>query len=139
MAPGAKRFENWEGFVAGKIALGSAVRYLLELGPDDVYARIAEIAALLRSRLSHIDGITVHDLGLRKGGIVTFSHDKTDVRRIKIALDQAGMNTNLAVPKWARLDAEARGLPTMIRASVHAYNTEEEVEAFTEAVRRIAA
>jgi len=139
MAPGAKRFENWEGFVAGKIALGSAVRYLLELGPDDVYARIAEIAALLRSRLSHIDGITVHDLGLRKGGIVTFSHNKTDVRRIKIALDQAGMNTNLAVPKWARLDAEARGLPIMIRASVHAYNTEEEVEAFTEAVRRIAA
>jgi selenocysteine lyase/cysteine desulfurase len=137
MADGAARFENWEGFVAGKIALGAAVRYLLELGPDEVYARIADVAAQLRSRLTDIPGIDVYDLGRRKGGIVTFSHESTDARRIKAALDERGMNTNLAIPKWARLDAEDRGLPTMIRASVHAYNTEEEVERFAEAVEHI--
>ncbi len=139
LAPGAKRFENWEGFVAGKIALGAAVRYLLELGPDDVYARIAETAALLRSRLEEVPGVTVHDLGLRKGGIVTFSHETADALHIKHELNQRGMNTNLVVPKWARLDAEDRCLPVMIRASVHAYNTEQEVEAFAEAIERITA
>ena len=139
LAPGAKRFENWEGFVAGKIALGAAVRYLLELGPDDVYARIAETAALLRSRLEEVPGVTVHDLGLRKGGIVTFSHETADAQHIKHELNQRGMNTNLVVPKWARLDAEDRALPTMVRASVHAYNTEHEVAAFTEAVEEITA
>ena len=135
MAPGASRFENWEGNVAGKIALGAAVRYLLDLGPDDVFERLAMLAAQLRSQLSAIPGITVHDLGLRKGGIVTFSHDTTDIKRIKVALARNEMNVNMAVPKWARLDAEARSLPVMIRASVHAYNTEQEVERFVDVVK----
>lgn len=135
MAPGASRFENWEGNVAGKIALGAAVRYLLDLGPDDVFERLAMLAAQLRSQLSAIAGITVHDLGLRKGGIVTFSHATTDIKRIKVALARNEMNVNMAVPKWARLDAEARSLPVMIRASVHAYNTEQEVERFVDVVK----
>lgn len=130
MAPGASRFENWEGYVAGKIALGAAVRYLLDLGPTDVFDRIAELATQLRGKLSAIPGITVHDLGARKAGIVTFSHTTTDIKRIKVALARHEMNVNMAVPKWARLDAEARNLPVMIRASVHAYNTEEEVDRF---------
>ncbi len=137
LADGAARFENWEGFVAGKIALGAAVRYLLELGPESVYEQIARVATLLRTRLSEIPGVTVHDLGREKGGIVTFSHVSTDATRIKHELDRRGINTNLAVPKWARLDAEDRGLPTMIRSSVHAYNTEGEVDRFVTAVREI--
>ena len=131
MADGAARFENWEGYVAGKLALGSAIRYLQELGPDLVFERIARNAAALRRQLSAIPGVTVHDLGLRKGGIVTFSHADKDARRIKIGLDQRGMNVNLSVPQWARLDAEDRNLPVMIRASVHAYNSEAEIERFT--------
>lgn len=139
LADGAARFENWEGHVAGKIALGAAVRYLLKLGPDQVFERIAANAALLREQLSGVAGITVHDLGLRKGGIVTFSHESTDSRRLKAGLDERAMNVNLAVPKWARLDSEARNLPIMIRASVHAYNSEEEVARFVEAVGKLTA
>lgn len=134
LAPGSKRFENWEGFVAGKIALGAAVRYLLELGPDLVFDRIASLAAVLRSRLEDIPGVTVHDQGLCKAGIVTFSHASTDIKRIKVALARNNMNVNMAVPKWARLDAEARNLPIMIRASVHAYNAEDEVDRFVDVV-----
>lgn len=134
MSAGASRFENWEGYVAGKVALGAAVRYLLELGQDQVYERIAANGALLREQLASIPGISVYDLGLRKGGIVTFSHNAINARQIKAGLDERAMNVNLAVPKWARLDAEARDLPIMIRASVHAYNTEEEVARFTSVV-----
>jgi cysteine desulfurase/selenocysteine lyase len=139
MAEGAARFENWEGYVAGKIALGSAVRYLLELGPDLVFERIAQNAAMLRQHLDDLPGITVHDLGVRKGGIVTFSNATKDARRIKIGLDQRGMNINLSVPQWARLDAEDRNLPIMIRASVHAYNSDEEISRFTEAIAELTA
>jgi selenocysteine lyase/cysteine desulfurase len=67
---------------------------------------------------------------------VTFSHEATDARLIKAGLDERAMNVNLAVPKWARLDAEARDLPIMIRASVHVYNTEEEVARFVDVVRQ---
>ena len=137
MADGAARFENWEGYVAGKLALGSAIRYLQELGPDLVFERIARNAAALRQQLGAIAGVTVHDVGLRKGGIVTFSHADKDARRIKIGLDQRCMNVNLSVPQWARLDAEDRNLPVMIRASVHAYNSEEEIERFTRAISEL--
>ena len=136
MRPDASRFENWEGYVAGKIGLGTAVRYLLEMGPTATFERIAALAALLRRELSSLPGITVHDLGAVKGGIVTFSHASIEASQIKNYLDAHKVNTNLAHPEWARLDAERRSLPTMIRASVHYYNTEDEVLKFHNFVRQ---
>ena len=135
MQSDASRFENWEGYVAGKIGLGSAVRYLLEVGPNETYQRIANLADRLRSGLRDISGITVHDIGMVKGGIVTFSHESMNAPSIKAYLDQNRANTNLANPEWARLDAERRSLPSMVRASVHYYNTESEVTDFCNLVR----
>jgi len=137
LAKDSSRFENWEGFVAGKIALGSAVRYLQELGPEDVYSRIASLASSFRDELAGISGVSVHDLGNKKGGIVTFSHDSFQAPRIQAELSDIGVNVNLAYPKWAKLDADARNLPMMVRASVHAYNTDDEVNTFCELIRSL--
>ncbi len=137
MLPDAGRFENWEGYVAGKIGLGAAVRYLLELGQDEVYARIRMLAARLREELRSLSGITVHDLGSNQCGIVTFSHDTTNSEKIKSALDKISINVSLSHPEWTKLDSEVRNLPVMIRASVHAYNTEEEVARFVGEIHKI--
>jgi len=101
MRSDASRFENWEGNVAGKIGLGAAVRYLLARGPQQTFNRIRDLGASLRLSLSEIPGITVHDIGLIKGGIVTFSHRTTDAATIKAFLDQQKINVNLAHPEWA--------------------------------------
>ena len=45
-----------------------------------------------------------------------------------------GINTSLSYAHWAPRDFAARGLPDMVRASVHAYNSEAEVERFVGAV-----
>jgi len=136
MRPDSSRFENWEGYVAGKIGLGTAVRYLLDLGPAATFERIGALAATLRQELSSLPGISVHDIGEVKGGIVTFSHASIEASQIKSHLDAHKVNTNLAHPEWARLDAERRSLPTMIRASVHYYNTDEEILKFCNFVRQ---
>jgi cysteine desulfurase / selenocysteine lyase len=47
------------------------------------------------------------------------------------------VNVHLSEPGDTRLDFEARGLPTMIRASVHYFNTEAEVTRFTELVEEL--
>ncbi|HAY37744.1 MAG TPA: aminotransferase, partial [Bacteroidetes bacterium] len=47
-----------------------------------------------------------------------------------VAFRNAKVNVNIAYPEWARLDAETRGLPMMIRSSVHYYNTPKEVARF---------
>ncbi|MDA1029488.1 MAG: aminotransferase class V-fold PLP-dependent enzyme [Bacteroidetes bacterium] len=137
MRPDASRFENWEGYVAGKIGLGRAVRYVLDLGPEQTFARIAMLASSLRDRLRAIPGVRVHDIGLVKGGIVTFSHQHKDSQTIKQALDREKMNVQLSFPEWSRLDAETRGLPVMIRASVHYYNTDEEIDRFCNGIEKI--
>jgi cysteine desulfurase/selenocysteine lyase len=136
LQPDSSRFENWEGYVAGKIGLGVAVRYLLNLGPKATFERIRHLAAHLRTTLSDIPGITVHDIGLNKGGIVTFSHSTVDAGSIKAHLDANHINVNLAHPEWARLDAEKRSLPVMIRSSMHYYNTESEIERFCNHIKK---
>ena len=49
------------------------------------------------------------------------------------------MNVNVSEPGDTRLDFEARGLGPMIRASVHYYNSEEEVARFCDLVAELTA
>ena len=126
----AKRFENWECFFAGKIGLGIAVEYALKIGLPTIRDRVWSLAEHFRNRLSQLPGITVQDQGKEKCGIVTFTKTDEKASVITARLLAEGMNTSVATADSARLDMGARGLQEMVRASVHYYNTEEEIERF---------
>jgi cysteine desulfurase/selenocysteine lyase len=126
----ARRFENWESNVAGKIGLGVAIDYAMEWGVEKTWERIAKLADLLRSQLESIPEITVHDLGLDKCGIISFSVKDKDPYDIRRALLERNINVSVSKVESTRLDMEARGLESLIRASVHYYNSEEEVDRF---------
>jgi cysteine desulfurase/selenocysteine lyase len=127
LAPDARRFENWESYVAGRIGLGVAVRYALGLGLDAIYARILELAGELRRGLAGLPGVRLHDLGRAPCGIVTFTKEGTPPAEIKARLAAAGINVSVSRARYATLDLGKRGLPAVVRASVHYYNTREEV------------
>jgi selenocysteine lyase/cysteine desulfurase len=57
---------------------------------------------------------------------------------VQESLARGGINTTVAVQEATRLDMAPRGLNQIVRASVHYYNTEAEIDAFTTAVRAIA-
>lgn len=134
-APGAKRFENWERFMAGQIGLGVAVRYARNIGLPAIEARVREISTALRDALSDIPGVTVQDQGARKSGIVTFTKDGLQPKAIFAALQAQKMNVSVALTTSARLDLVPRGLTNgLTRASVHYFNTEDEVARFAAAV-----
>ena len=128
--PDASRFETFEGHVAGKVGLGVAVRYALDLGLDAIFERLQSLAKDLRAALSSLDAVTVHDAGSVKGGITTFSVSGRDATAIQQALRQRDVNVSVSSPPSTLLDATERDLPVLIRASVHYYNTHDEIERF---------
>lgn len=138
MRPDARRFENWERNVAGQLGLGAAVDYALGWGLADIAGRIEPLAAELRRRLAEIPGVSVRDRGRRPCGIVTFTVEGKPARDIVAALRQRRINCHTSAPGSTLLDALARRLPDLVRASVHYYNTEEEVARFAAAVAALA-
>jgi cysteine desulfurase / selenocysteine lyase len=135
----AGRFENWECNFAGKIGLGVATDYALAIGLDDIYARVRGLSTMLRERLADIPGVVVRDIGAERCGIATFTVEGRDPAAIKQALAAKRINVTTSTAFSARLDMEARGLESIVRASVHYYNSEEEVERFAREIRSIAA
>ncbi|GAA4736943.1 aminotransferase class V-fold PLP-dependent enzyme [Phytohabitans rumicis] len=126
--PDARRFETWETNYAGKIGLGVAVDYALGWGLPAIESRVTALAALLRERLAALPGVTVRDEGVRRCGIVTFTVDGEPAERVRDRLAAARINTSVSPITYARYDLAARGLPDLVRASVHYYNTEDELD-----------
>ncbi len=134
----ARRFENWENNYAGHFGLGAAVDYALAIGIGAIEKRSRMLANRLRAGLRRIEGVRVRDLGRNPSAIVSFTiegHDSLDV--VKKA-DRAGITIGASDPESTLIDAEKRGLPMLVRASPHYYNTEGEVDrliAFCETIR----
>jgi cysteine desulfurase/selenocysteine lyase len=133
----ARRFENWETNYAGKIGLGVAIDYALTWGLENIWARVSYLARTLRTRLSHIPHVQLHDLGVQKCGIVTFTIGERDPREIRCKLAEQKMNVSVSLAEYSRLDMDKRGLESLVRASVHYYNSEEEIERFCDFVTRL--
>jgi selenocysteine lyase/cysteine desulfurase len=130
----ARRFESWERSVANQLGLGAAVDHALELGVEAIASRVIALAATLRDRLRAVPGLTLHDRGVERCGIVTFTIDGVDEFELAASLRAQHINISVSTIDFARYDFEARGLTAVARASVHYYNTEEELARLVDAV-----
>ena len=130
----ARRFELYEKSRALMLGLGKAVDYALAIGMDTIWPRIQELAVLMRAKLSAIDGITVHDRGDQLCGIVTFSVDEVDSALIKKELAAQNINVSIGSAHSTLYYMSRRHLDKILRASVHYYNTEEEIGIFCDAL-----
>jgi len=134
---GAKRFENWESFYAGRIGLMHAVRYANSLGVEHIDARTSALGARLRTELSGVSGVTVTDVGERLCGIVTFIKAGVSAHELTAKLRQERMNVSVSLFTSARLDFSRRKLSDITRASLHYFNTDEEIDRFVRAIDRV--
>ncbi len=130
IAPGARRFENWESYVAGRVGLATAVDYAQKIGLPAIEGRVTALASYLRNQLSEVDGITIRDLGKKKCGIVTFESARETAVALAGRLRRNGVNISVTNRQSAQLDFSGRGINELARASVHYFNTESEVDRF---------
>ena len=137
MRPDARRFENWECNVAAKLGLGQAVDYALKLGLSNIEHQVTALAKQLRMALAALPSVSVQDLGENKCGIVTFTVAGHSALEVKVYLASKAINVAASTLSGTRIDMENRGLPDLVRASVHYYNTEEEIAKFCAAVQSI--
>jgi cysteine desulfurase / selenocysteine lyase len=135
----AKKFETWESAAATRLGLGVAVEYAFALGLKKIERRVQHLAALLREQLADITGVTVRDLGRVRCGIVTFTCDGHSPGEAMQRLKAKGIAVRTIELSSARIDMEQRGLDELLRASVHYYNTEVEIQRLCAAVRTITA
>ena len=138
LRPDARRFENWENNYAAKLGLGRAIDYALDIGIGAIEQEVVRLASLLRERLADIAGVTVHDIGARRCGIVTFSVAGIEATEVESRLRENGILVSVSSPFSTLIDASRRKLPDLVRSGVHYYNTEAELESLVNLVRSCA-
>lgn len=136
--PDARRFETWERSAGGVLGLGAAVDYALELGLDEIAGRIGPMAERFRTRLRDVRGVSVHDTGTLRCGIVTFTVHGVTPERVQADLSASDINTWVTNAGQARFDLDGRGIESMVRASLHYVTTDDEIERTVAQVERLA-
>ncbi len=72
--------------------------------------------------------MTVRDQGRQRCGIVTFTVDGHPSAEVGAALRTARINTSVASPTSAQFDLGRRGITDAVRASVHYFTTDAELD-----------
>lgn len=128
----ARFLESWETGVAGRLGLGRAVDHALDLGLEPIRDRVTALAESLRGRLEAVPAVRVHDRGLVRGGTVTFSVRGRTAEQVKAHLAGARINVSTAALPPSAAGHVLHPVPeeqtVAVRASVHYYNTEEELD-----------
>lgn len=132
----ARVFELWESSVADRLGLIAAARYALELGIDEIAEAVRDRAERLRSGLAGLPGVSVHDLGPQRCGIVSFTVDGVPAAKVRDRLVERGVTVTVSGVSSTRLDMTRRGLDEIVRASPHYFVSPEQLD---QAVTEVAA
>ena len=131
----ARRFENWERYVAGQIGLGRR-RPLRAPGWASTRSRPGSRRSRRCSAGSSRSGpaspCTISEWS--SAGSSPFSRPAKRRTATRDRLRAIGHQRPHTQPAPSRLDLPARGFDALVRASVHYYNDEAEVERFVRAV-----
>lgn len=130
----ARVFELWEASVADRLGLISAFRYALDLGIDAIASAVRDRAGHLRAGLAEVPGVTVHDLGTTRCGLVTFSVEGVPAAAVRDRLRDREITVTTTGVDSTRFDMTRRGLDVIVRASPHYFVTPAQLDETVAAV-----
>ncbi|WP_328694198.1 aminotransferase class V-fold PLP-dependent enzyme [Streptomyces phaeochromogenes] len=131
---GARRYETWESSHALRLGLGTALDEALDLGVALIRDHVTELAERLRAGLSGVPGIRRTDPTAAASGIVTFLREDEDPRQTVRDLRATGFRLTTVPASHGQWDLGRRGLERVARASLHVYNSADDVDALVAAL-----
>lgn len=133
----AARFELAEASLALHCGLANALQEALEVGLDNIRARIDQVTQGLRGQLAQLPGVTVLDLGAERSGLVAFNIAGIDASDVQRQLAQQGVTIGSNGVAYTPFDMTARGLAKIARASVSYLTTDAEIDGLLAAIRAL--
>ncbi len=132
------KFEAGTVNAGGAVGLARAIRYITDLGIENIEEREKELTEYALERLSRVPGITIvgSERAEDHNGIVTFRvqnvhpHDVSAILAENDIAVRAGHHCAEPLHRFI-------GIPSTTRASLMFYNTEEEIDRFVTAVSGI--
>jgi cysteine desulfurase/selenocysteine lyase len=135
-APPPHRFEAGTPFIEGAIALGAALDYVSELGPESIAAWEGELLRRATERLLDIPGLRLIGTSGHKAAVLSFTLEGIHPHDIGTILDREGIAVR-AGHHCAQPVMERFRVPATTRASFGLYNTPEEVDALADTLGRV--
>ncbi len=130
------RFEAGTPNIAGFVGLGAAVDYLQAIGMDAIHAREAQLLAHATAALSDIPGMRIFGTAPGKAAIISFAIEGAHAHDLATLLDIEGFAVRSG-QHCAHPLLQFFGVSATCRASFAFYNTEDEIERFATALRKV--
>ncbi len=131
------KFEAGTPDFVGIAAFGAAIDFINSLGIDNIASHEQLLLDAATSQLMDIEGMRIFGTSATKEGVISFLVGDINSYDMGLLLDKLGIAVrtghHCAQPLMKRL-----GVTGTVRASFALYNTLEEVNAFTQAVARVA-
>ena len=133
-------FEGGTQNIAGFIGLGTAMDYLIRIGMSNVARHSRELTRFMYQEIHDLEKVTVYGSPENIYGIVSFNIDNINPHDLAKILDESisicvRSGFHCAIPSMKHIGAYEVG--GTVRASIHYYNTREEIEILAETLREV--
>jgi len=131
------KFEAGTPNIAGVIALGAAIRYVQEIGLDNIYAYEDMLLKYATEQISQIDGIRIYGTAEKKASVLSFLLGHAHPYDVGVILDNQGIAIRTG-HHCTQPIMDKYGIPGTCRASFALYNTKEEIDILISGLQRAA-
>ncbi len=129
------RFEAGTPAIIEAIALGTALRFMMDIGRDNIVAHENMLRDYAHERLREMNSLKIIGQAKEKGAILSFEMKGAHAHDVATVIDRYGVavraGTHCAMPLLSRF-----GVTSTCRASFALYNTREEVDKLVDALRK---
>ena len=130
------KFEAGTPEYIGSTALAEALRYVQEIGIDEIAAYEHELTVYATKRLAEIEKVRIIGTAAEKSAVVSFLVGNIHPYDIGMLLDKLGIAVRTG-HHCAQPLIDSLGIPGTVRASFAFYNTKEEIDTFIDALKRV--